>query len=346
LFLLLLFFFCRFGTFFFFFFFFGQKVSESTSSAQSEEHHSTDAQDKTAGNTTAEFQVLVRSLTGRTYTVTVAESFTVKMLKERVQDQTGIPLDQQRILFEGRQLSSKVTLGSAGVKRDSILHLVLRLRDPASEDDEIAPTTAASHPTVKLSVKRRDAASGGGSTIEKGDEGTAVKTVRFLVNYIRIMNLIVGALAIAMLVIGALALQDGADVFECAYDEYIGLALWLVVWASFLIGSCVLVSMCALFNRERQTAYALAAPDERANRYPELAIMQRINNCIGCFMCAWMIVGIVILASVAPSCMETFEPLWALSVVALALVGLFCCLACCGVMVIACMLQRGTTDDE
>lgn len=285
----------------------------------------------------------MKSLTGHTYTVSVAESFTVKTLKERVQDRAGIPIDQQRIVFQGRELSNKLTLGSAGVRRDSTLHLV---RAAASEGgDEIAPTSAASHPKMKLSLKRRDAESGGGHTVDKDDEGTAVKTVRFLVNYIRIMNLIVGALAIAMLVIGALALQDGADEFECAYDQYIGLALWLIVWASFLIGSCVLVTMCALCNRDRQTAYALAAPDERANRYPELAIMQRINNCIGCFMCAWMIVGIVILASVAPSCMETFEPLWALSVVALALVGLFCCLACCGVLVIACMLQR-TTDDE
>lgn len=323
----------------------------SDSSAQSEEHSSTDAGKKDAADTTAssEFQVHVKSLTGRTYTVTVAESITVKTLKERVQDQTGIPIDQQRIIFQGRQLSSKVTLGSAGVQRDATLHLVLRLRAPAGEDgsdggDEIAPTSAATHPKKKLNVKRRDVESGG--VVDK-EAGTAVSTVRFLVNYFRIMNLIVGALAIAMLVIGALALQDGADEFECAYDQNIGLALWLVVWAAFLVGSCLLVSMCALFNRERQTAYALAEPAERANRYPEMAILQRINNCIGCFMCAWMIVGIVILASVAPSCMETFEPLWALSVVALALVGLFCFLACCGVMCIACALSRaGTADDE
>jgi hypothetical protein len=102
--------------------------------------------------------------------------------------------------------------------------------------------------------------------------------------------------------------------FECAYDQNIGLALWLVVWSAFLIvGMCIVTSMCSLFNRERQTAFALAPPNERADRYPELAMMQRVNNCVGCFLCAWMIVGIVILASVAPVCMEAYEPLWALS---------------------------------
>jgi hypothetical protein len=297
-----------------------------------------------------EYNVFVKTLTGNTHTVAVNKALTIAQLKQRVQDQTGIPPDQQRIVFAGRQLSNKTTMADASITAETTLHLILRLRPAPGEDDDenatgdasIAPTTAASHP--KKGLKRRE---GDLDTEHAGESAQAqlIARSRFAFYFFRIFSLIAGALAIAMLVIGSIALADGADQFECAYDANIGLALWLVVWSAFIVGMCIVTSLCSLFNRERQMSFALAPPNERADRYPELAMMQRVNNCVGCFLCAWMIVGIVILASVAPVCAEAYEPLWALSIVALALIGFTMCLTCVVSIVFACTLARAASDE-
>lgn len=320
-------------------------MSSEEESGSAEYSSASQSEEAKAAAAPVEFKVNVKSLTGNTNTIAAHGALTVKELKQRVQDQTGIPPDQQRLLFNGRQLSNKSTLDAAGVKAESTLHLVLRLRPAAGEDDSgddaaaaadaIAPTTAASHP--KKGLKRRE----GDLEVDGGPKaGALAKRAKILMAIFRVIGVISGALAIAMIVIGSIALADGADTFECAYDQNIGLALWLVVWSAFLIAICIVTSMCTLFNRDRQTAYVSSPPAERARLYPEMAMFQRVNNCVGCFLCAWMIVGIVILASVAPVCMEAYEPLWALSVVALAMVGFTCLLTCVVATVVTCFLMK------
>jgi hypothetical protein len=82
-----------------------------------------------------EYNVFVKTLTGNTHTVAVNKALTIAQLKQRVQDQTGIPPDQQRIVFAGRQLSNKTTMADAGVTAETTLHLMLRLRPAPGEDD-------------------------------------------------------------------------------------------------------------------------------------------------------------------------------------------------------------------
>lgn len=49
-------------------------------------------------------------------------------IKSLIQDKEGIPPDQQRLVFDGRQLEDDRILADYGVKLDSVIHLILRLR--------------------------------------------------------------------------------------------------------------------------------------------------------------------------------------------------------------------------
>ena len=72
--------------------------------------------------------VYVRTLRGKSIAIDVNDGDTIKSVKDKITDIEGIPADQMRLVFNGKQMEDGNTIQDYGIQDDSSIHLVLRLR--------------------------------------------------------------------------------------------------------------------------------------------------------------------------------------------------------------------------
>eukprot|EP00659_Diplonema_papillatum_P022206 gene22206-34076_t len=108
-------------------------------------------------------QVIVKSMTGKTLAIECSPDDTIETFKSKVQDKEGIPPDQQKIIYAGKQLDDGTTLQQGKVGHACILHLVLRLRgqghqgpvvpEEEEEEEEDEPENSDEEPAKKRRVE-------------------------------------------------------------------------------------------------------------------------------------------------------------------------------------------------
>ena len=119
-----------------------RKITETTNSMASslgvEEEDEEQVQDKTAE---LSGQVFVKTPTGKTMAFEVLGPDTVLSLKQKVEDETGYPLDTIRLLFAGRQLEDEQFLADCGIRKASIVHLNFRNAAAGGSDGGVSPAS-------------------------------------------------------------------------------------------------------------------------------------------------------------------------------------------------------------
>ena len=108
----------------------------------------------------APLQATVNAFNGPSYTIWTRSNETIADIKLKLAMQVGVPVEQQRLVFQGKALEEVQTIAASGGVRHSTLHLVLRHAPPGGGGAVRLVGEAAAHST--LSVQRLSLCAAGG----------------------------------------------------------------------------------------------------------------------------------------------------------------------------------------